>query len=113
MVNRPLIRSVRGERQVLSGDTTWEYVNVPRLFVFVEESIRGHAVGVFETNDEPLPAEPRPQPRPRLHALLASVLVARSKGVIASHSGNPPRFLRDFRRGSRSTWCGGGDAWPI
>jgi phage tail sheath protein FI len=41
--------------RTLSSDTPWKYVNVRRLFIFVEESLdEGTQWVVFEPNDEPL-----------------------------------------------------------
>ncbi|WP_043622512.1 phage tail sheath C-terminal domain-containing protein [Nonomuraea candida] len=41
--------------RTLSSDTSWKYVNVRRLFLFIEESIdEGTQWVVFEPNDEPL-----------------------------------------------------------
>jgi phage tail sheath protein FI len=41
--------------RTLSSDTTWKYINVRRLFIFVEKSIQvGTQWVVFEPNDEPL-----------------------------------------------------------
>jgi phage tail sheath protein FI len=41
--------------RTLSSDTSWKYVNVRRLFLFLEESIdEGTQWVVFEPNDEPL-----------------------------------------------------------
>jgi hypothetical protein len=43
-----------GER-ALSSDTEWKYVNVRRLFLFLEHSIdRGTQWALFEPNNEPL-----------------------------------------------------------
>ncbi len=53
---RPENRGIRvwGAR-VISSDSEWKYVNVRRLFNFVEKSIeRGMQWAVFEPNDEPL-----------------------------------------------------------
>lgn len=49
----------RGNRvwgaRTLSSDASWKYINVRRLFIFVEESIdEGTQFAVFEPNDEPL-----------------------------------------------------------
>lgn len=54
----------RGQRvwgaRVLTSDASWKYVNVRRLFIFVEESIdEGTQWVVFEPNDEPLWARVR------------------------------------------------------
>jgi uncharacterized protein len=41
--------------RTLSSDTKWKYINVRRLFIFIEESIEeGTQFVVFEPNDEPL-----------------------------------------------------------
>ncbi len=41
--------------RTLSSDTDWKYINVRRLFIFIEKSIeRGTQWVVFEPNDEPL-----------------------------------------------------------
>jgi phage tail sheath protein FI len=41
--------------RTLSSDTTWKYINVRRLFIFVEESLdEGLQWVVFEPNDDPL-----------------------------------------------------------
>ena len=41
--------------RTLSSDPDWKYINVRRLFIFIEKSIdRGTQWVVFETNDEPL-----------------------------------------------------------
>jgi phage tail sheath protein FI len=41
--------------RTLSSDTSWKYINVRRLFLFLEESIdEGTQWVVFEPNDEPL-----------------------------------------------------------
>lgn len=57
-----VIRDLRSDRRgirvwgarTLSGDAQWKYVNVRRLFMFVEESIaQGVQWVVFEPNDEP------------------------------------------------------------
>ncbi len=41
--------------RTLSSDPEWRYINVRRLFNYIAESIMaGHAVGVFEPNDERL-----------------------------------------------------------
>jgi phage tail sheath protein FI len=46
--------------RTLSSDTSWKYINVRRLFIFVEESIdEGTQWVVFEPNDEPLWARVR------------------------------------------------------
>jgi hypothetical protein len=46
--------------RTLSSDSSWKYVNVRRLFIFVEESIdEGTQWVVFEPNDEPLWARVR------------------------------------------------------
>ncbi len=49
----------RGNRvwgaRVVTSDSAWKYINVRRLFIFVEESIyKGTQWVVFEPNDEPL-----------------------------------------------------------
>jgi len=54
----------RGNRvwgaRVLTSDAAWKYINVRRLFIFVEESIdEGTQWVVFEPNDEPLWARVR------------------------------------------------------
>jgi uncharacterized protein len=54
----------RGNRvwgaRTLSSDSSWKYINVRRLFLFVEESIdEGTQWVVFEPNDEPLWARVR------------------------------------------------------
>jgi uncharacterized protein len=54
----------RGNRvwgaRVVTSDSTWKYINVRRLFIFVEESIdEGTQFVVFEPNDEPLWARVR------------------------------------------------------
>ena len=54
----------RGNRvwgaRTLSSDSSWKYINVRRLFIFVEESIdEGTQWVVFEPNDEPLWARVR------------------------------------------------------
>ena len=54
----------RGQRvwgaRTLSSDASWKYINVRRLFIFVEESIdEGTQWVVFEPNDEPLWARVR------------------------------------------------------
>jgi hypothetical protein len=54
----------RGNRvwgaRTLSSDSSWKYINVRRLFIFVEESIdEGTQFVVFEPNDEPLWARVR------------------------------------------------------
>jgi len=54
----------RGNRvwgaRVLTSDASWKYINVRRLFIFVEESIEeGTQWVVFEPNDEPLWARVR------------------------------------------------------
>jgi phage tail sheath protein FI len=54
----------RGNRvwgaRTLSSDSAWKYINVRRLFIFVEESIdEGTQFVVFEPNDEPLWARVR------------------------------------------------------
>ena len=54
----------RGNRvwgaRVITADSTWKYINVRRLFIFVEESIdEGTQFVVFEPNDEPLWARVR------------------------------------------------------
>jgi phage tail sheath protein FI len=44
----------------LSSDSSWKYVNVRRIFIYVEASIdRGTQWVVFEPNDEPLWARVR------------------------------------------------------
>ena len=58
---RPDGRGIRlwGAR-TMSSDPLWKYINVRRLFIFVEESIeRGTQWVVFEPNDEPLWAQVR------------------------------------------------------
>jgi uncharacterized protein len=41
--------------RVITGDSDWKYVNVRRLFIFLEESLdEGTQYAVFEPNDEPL-----------------------------------------------------------
>jgi phage tail sheath protein FI len=46
--------------RTLSSDQSWKYINVRRLFIFVEESIdEGTQWVVFEPNDEPLWARVR------------------------------------------------------
>jgi len=46
--------------RTLSSDASWKYINVRRLFIFVEESIdEGTQWVVFEPNDEPLWARVR------------------------------------------------------
>ena len=46
--------------RTLSSDSSWRYINVRRLFIFVEESIdEGTQWVVFEPNDEPLWARVR------------------------------------------------------
>ncbi|MGA9768988.1 MAG: phage tail sheath C-terminal domain-containing protein [Blastocatellia bacterium] len=54
----------RGNRvwgaRVVTSDSAWKYINVRRLFIFVEESIdEGTQFVVFEPNDEPLWARVR------------------------------------------------------
>ena len=54
----------RGNRvwgaRVVTSDSAWKYINVRRLFIFVEESIQeGTQWVVFEPNDEPLWARVR------------------------------------------------------
>src|SRR5262249_36724488 len=54
----------RGNRvwgaRTLSSDASWKYINVRRLFIFIEASIDyGTQWGVFEPNDEPLWARVR------------------------------------------------------
>ncbi|MDH3445811.1 MAG: phage tail sheath subtilisin-like domain-containing protein, partial [Deltaproteobacteria bacterium] len=54
----------RGQRvwgaRTLSSDASWKYINVRRLFIYVEESIdEGTQWVVFEPNDEPLWARVR------------------------------------------------------
>jgi len=54
----------RGNRvwgaRTVSSDASWKYINVRRLFIFVEESIdEGTQFVVFEPNDEPLWARVR------------------------------------------------------
>jgi phage tail sheath protein FI len=54
----------RGNRvwgaRVVTSDSAWKYINVRRLFIFVEESIdEGTQWVVFEPNDEPLWARVR------------------------------------------------------
>jgi hypothetical protein len=54
----------RGQRvwgaRVVTSDASWKYINVRRLFIFVEESIdEGTQWVVFEPNDEPLWARVR------------------------------------------------------
>jgi phage tail sheath protein FI len=54
----------RGNRvwgaRTISSDASWKYINVRRLFIFVEESIdEGTQFVVFEPNDEPLWARVR------------------------------------------------------
>jgi Bacteriophage tail sheath protein len=54
----------RGNRvwgaRVVTSDSSWKYINVRRLFIFVEESIdEGTQFVVFEPNDEPLWARVR------------------------------------------------------
>jgi len=54
----------RGNRvwgaRTISSDSSWKYINVRRLFIFVEESIdEGTQWVVFEPNDEPLWARVR------------------------------------------------------
>ena len=54
----------RGNRvwgaRVVTSDASWKYINVRRLFIFVEESIdEGTQWVVFEPNDEPLWARVR------------------------------------------------------
>ena len=54
----------RGNRvwgaRTVSSDASWKYINVRRLFIFVEESIdEGTQWVVFEPNDEPLWARVR------------------------------------------------------
>jgi len=54
----------RGNRvwgaRTLSSDSSWKYINVRRLFIFVEESLdEGTQWVVFEPNDEPLWARVR------------------------------------------------------
>lgn len=54
----------RGKRvwgaRVFTSDSSWKYINVRRLFIFVEESIdEGMQFVVFEPNDEPLWARVR------------------------------------------------------
>ena len=58
---RPDSRGIRvwGAR-TMSSDPEWRYVNIRRLFIFVENSIaRGIQWAVFEPNDEPLWARVR------------------------------------------------------
>jgi len=44
----------------LTSDSAWKYINVRRLFIFVEESLdEGSQWVVFEPNDEPLWARVR------------------------------------------------------
>jgi phage tail sheath protein FI len=46
--------------RTLSSDSSWKYINVRRLFIYVEESIdKGTQWVVFEPNDEPLWARVR------------------------------------------------------
>jgi uncharacterized protein len=46
--------------RVVTSDSAWKYINVRRLFIFVEQSIdRGTQWVVFEPNDEPLWARVR------------------------------------------------------
>ncbi len=58
-----VIRDIRGQHRgirvwgarTMSSDPEWKYVNVPRLFNYLEHSIeRGTGWAVFETNGEPL-----------------------------------------------------------
>lgn len=54
-----LIRSIQGQSirvwgaRTCSGDASWKYINVRRLFIFIEETIRRNtAWAVFEPNDQ-------------------------------------------------------------
>jgi phage tail sheath protein FI len=63
-VLRDFRKSNRGLRvwgaRCITSDTDWKYINVRRLFIFVEESIdEGTQWVVFEPNDEPLWARVR------------------------------------------------------
>ena len=56
-----LIRAIPGQgirvwgARTCSSDGNWKYVNVRRLFIFLEESIRANTVWVvYELNDESL-----------------------------------------------------------
>lgn len=56
-----LIRAIPGQgirvwgARTCSSDGNWKYVNVRRLFIFLEESIRANTVWVvYEPNDESL-----------------------------------------------------------
>jgi hypothetical protein len=60
---------VAGAR-TMSSDTTWQLVNVRRLFIFIEQSVdRGLQWVVFEPNDEPLWQRVRRWIEPFLEAL--------------------------------------------
>lgn len=62
-VNINVLRDFRGAgrgyrvwgARVITSDPDWKYINVRRLFIFIEESIdQGTQWVVFEPNDEPL-----------------------------------------------------------
>ena len=75
-----VIRDFRADRRgirvwgarTMSADAQWKYVNVRRLFIFVEESIdEGTQWVVFEPNDEPTWARVRRSITNFLHQRLA------------------------------------------
>lgn len=85
-----------GARTLAATDQSWRYINVRRLFIFIEESIRrGTQWVVFEPNDSDLWARVRRTVGGFLHGLwMQGALVGQTPGqaffVQCDESNNPP-----------------------
>ncbi|TML32057.1 MAG: phage tail sheath family protein, partial [Actinobacteria bacterium] len=85
-----------GARTLAATDQSWRYINVRRLFIFIEESIRrGTQWVVFEPNDADLWARVRRTVSVFLHGLwMQGALVGQTPGqaffVLCDESNNPP-----------------------
>lgn len=90
-----------GARTLASTDQSWRYVNVRRLFIFIEESIRrGTQWVVFEPNDSDLWARVRRTVAAFLHGLwLQGALVGATPEqaffILCDESNNPESSVSD------------------
>jgi phage tail sheath protein FI len=85
-----------GARTLARQDQSWRYINVRRLFIFIEESIRrGTQWVVFEPNDTDLWARVRRTVSSFLHGLwMQGALVGATPGqaffILCDQTNNPP-----------------------
>jgi hypothetical protein len=85
-----------GARTLARQDQSWRYINVRRLFIFIEESIRrGTQWVVFEPNDADLWARVRRTVSAFLHGLwMQGALVGQTPSqaffILCDESNNPP-----------------------